>query len=333
MSDFDDNWQIVGAIPGYQIPDNTPQEQPAVQEPTVQQAEPAVSPVQVQPVAQPVQPQPVAAPVTMAQPFASAMQQPPQYQPSYQVPGQPNYQVPAQPNYQNPGYAQVQPQPGMPVYGGYVQPAYQNAAVFAAERDKNLNECNRMINHFSPKVDVYQKYEKCIYDISRYSKTSVAPLVWGIILGCVALLWGIYAFSSKYKDTIITNAVIAGIFLLACGGLITLFILKKKGHAKKKEELYTTLGEISNELNLIYNGYSNCVLPPEFTDPRILFKIQSLIISGRCVTINNALNAMLSVSNVYMRLNDARTKFQAETADRFDGKPLFFNAVRFLNLR
>ena len=121
--------------------------------------------------------------------------------------------------------------------------------------------------------------------------------------------------------------------ILIGAGLILLFALKKRYNKKKIEELYTQLGELSNQLNLLYNGFSNCILPPEFTDPRILFKLQSLIISGRCVTIGNAINALLSVRNTYMRINQAKSQFQQDTAARFNGTPAFFNAVRYLDLR
>ena len=109
---------------------------------------------------------------------------------------------------------------------------------------------------------------------------------------------------------------------------------KKVQEAKKKiEELYTKLGELSNQLNLLYNGFSNCILPPEFTDPRILFKLQALIMSGRCVTIGNAINSLLSVQNTYARMNSAKAQFQKDTAERFNGTPAFFNAARYLDLR
>ena len=121
--------------------------------------------------------------------------------------------------------------------------------------------------------------------------------------------------------------------ILIGAGLILLFALKKRYNKKKIEDLYTQLGELSNQLNLLYNGFSNCILPPEFTDPRILFKLQSLIISGRCVTIGNAINALLSVRNTYMRINQAKSQFQQDTAARFNGTPAFFNAVRYLDLR
>lgn len=310
MSDFNDNWQLTGSsdpatpdIQPHQI-EQQPAAQPVFQQPAVPQA--------VQPVfQQPVIPQ-------------SA-------QPVYQQPAVPQSAQPVapQPMYQQPQY-------GQPVMQGYGYPpqavAYQNIN-YAEEREKNLNEITRMINHFSPKVDIYQDYENCKTDIVRYSRSSVAPLVWGIIVVLFGLIPAFGAITANYKDTIIQNAIIAGVLILIGAGLITLFILKKVYNKKKVDALYEKLGELSTELNLLYNGFSNCVLPAEYTDPRILFKIQSLIVSGRCITIGNALNAMLAVRNTYMRINAAKTQFLKDTAERFEGKPAFFNAVRYLDLR
>lgn len=312
MSDFDDNWQISGS---------SDPATPDVQPHQVQ----AQQPVQAFQPAQPMQP---AAP---QMPVQQPMAQPVAQQPVYQQPmaGQPVYQpMQGQPMYQAPVTA---PMTG---YGYAVQqPVQYRTADYGVEREKNLNECARMINHFSPKVDLYQDYEKCKTDIVRYSRSSVAPLVWGIILSVIALSLVFSAITSNYKDNIVGYSIAAGVFLLFGAGLIVLFVLKKKFNKKKIEELYTQLGELSNQLNILYNGFSNCILPPEFTDPRILFKLQSLIISGRCVTIGNAINSLLSVQNTYMRINQAKTQFQQDTAARFNGTPAFFNAVRYLDLR
>lgn len=321
MSDFNDNWQLTGSsdpatpdIQPHQI-DSQPVAQPAYQQQVYPQ----------QPVPQTV-PQ---------QAYQQQMNQPVP-QPVYQQPvNQPVYQQPvAQPVYQQAGGPQqVYNQPVMPGYGYPPQAVpYQNID-YAAEREKNLNECARMVNHFSPKVDLYQDYESCKTDIARYSRVSVAPLVWGIVVMLFGSIFVFSAVTANYKDTIIQNAIAAGIIELLGAGLITLFILKKVLNKKKVEALYTRLGELSTELNLLYNGFSNCVLPSEFTDPRILFKIQSMIISGRCVTIGNALNSLLSYHNTYMRINSAKAQFQMDTAERFEGKPAFFNAVRYLDLR
>ena len=344
MSDFNDNWQLTGSSDPA-TPDIQPHQmeaqtaaQPAFQQPVhplqqiqpVQTVQPQMQTDPVNPVIQPQQPmaQPVAGQPVYQQPLAQPVYQQPFAQPGYQQPmaGQPAYQQQPVPQ---PGYGQ----PVMPGYGYQGQPAVYQNVDYAAEREKNLNECARMINHFSPKVDVYQDYEKCKTDIARYSRSSVAPLVWGIIIDLFGLVLVFSAVTANYKDNIIGYSIAAGVTILIGTGLILLFALKKRFNKKKVEELYVKLGELSTELKLLYNGFSNCVLPSEFTDPRILFKLQSLIISGRCITIGNALNALLSVYNTYNRIYAAKTQFEQDTAARFDGTPAFFNAVRYMDLR
>ena len=326
MSDFDDNWQLTGSSDPA-TPDIQPHQiasQPEVQQPFAQPVDPAGQPIQ-QPITQPVYQQPIAQPVTQQIPTQPVYQQPLAQPVAQQVPQQPVYQQPLnQPVYQ-PTSVQGYGYPAQPV-------GYQNID-YAAEREKNLNECARMINHFSPKVDLYQEYEKCKTDIVRYSRSSVAPLVWGIIVCVIGLMFVYSAFTANYKDNIIGYSIAAGVILLIGAGLILMFALKKKFNKKKVESLYEKLGELSTELTILYNGFSNCVLPAEFTDPRILYKLQALIMTGRCFTIGNALNALLSVQNTYMRINMAKTQFQKDTADRFEGKPAFFNAVRYMDLR
>ena len=351
MSDFDDNWQLTGssdpATPDIQPHQIESQAQPQVQQPFSQPvapvSQPIAQPIQ-QPMGQPVYQQPIAQPVTQQIPTQPVYQQSLAKPVAQQVPQQPIYQQPlaqpvAQQVPQQPAYQQPMNQPGFQPtgvvqgYGYLAQPAgYQNID-YAAEREKNLNECARMINHFSPKVDTYQEYEKCKTDIVRYSRSSVAPLVWGIIVCVIGLMFVYSAVTANYKDNIIGYSIAAGVIILIGAGLILMFALKKKFNKKKVESLYEKLGELSTELTILYNGFSNCILPPEFTDPRILYKLQALIMTGRCLTIGNALNALLSVQNTYMRINMAKTQFQKDTADRFEGKPAFFNAVRYMDLR
>ena len=323
MSDFNDDWQLVGT------PD------PAT--PQVQPHQVVAQNAQVQ--AQPVYPQ------AGYQPGGQPLAQPVYTQPAQQQP-QPAYQQPvnqplAQPAYNQPVYQQAQHQgyqtvPGFRPAQGYAYPgqAYQQAVDYAAEREKSLAELSRMINHFSPKVDLYQDYEICNADITRYSRTSSANLIWGIIIavsGLISLVSSV--METKSKDNLIVYVAITSALFLIGAGLIALHIILRKLHAKKRAQLITKAGELSTELILLYNGFSNCQLAPEYTDPRILFKLQSLIMQGRCVTIFNALNSLLIYKQTYIKINAAKTAFAAETSARYDGNPAFFNAYRFLNLR
>jgi len=222
----------------------------------------------------------------------------------------------------------------VPVNGyGYVQRPVYNT-MFEEERQNSLVELTRMLNHFAPKVDIFQKYDRTNFDIARYSRNSKAPLIWGIIVALFSIPFIYNAiFVVKYKDNAIVYFIIAGVFLLFGAGLILLFILKRKHNKKKLSMFCAEAQDLSNQLMLIYNGYGSCPLAPEYTDPRLLFKLQSLIISGRCASIVDALNTLLITQQNYQKILDAKARSDSDTAARYDGKPAFFNAVRYFNLK
>ena len=321
MGDFDNDWKISGT------PDPaTPDPQPAqVQAQPVQSAVQApVQPAQAQPYQQ----------TGSAYPAQPQAQQPVYQQPVYQ---QPVYQ---QPVYQQPAYQQGRVYPGAQAAPAYGYPAQQipyqqiDYTAFNAQREQSLNECTKMINHFSPKVDMFQKYENINRDISRNSTASKKLLVWGIVLASVGVsLFVLNYFTTKYAANRLVYCIFYGSVILAGGGMILGFFLQKRSRNKKLEKLVVEAGELSTELTLLYNRYGNCQLAPEYVDPRILFKIQSLILTGRCATINDALNLLLTYQRNYAVIQAAKSKFIEETEKRYEGKAAFFNAVRYFNLR
>ena len=294
MADFDSDWKITGS------PD------PATPDP---------QPHQVQ-----AQPQ---APVQPAQPVSPAFRP----------------QAPVQAVTQ-----QKMPMNAQPVVIGYNinGPVYRNANGFVmpatredhtAEREANLNEIAKMINHFSPKLEVYQDYEKCYQDILKYNNRSVAPFVWGILIMLQSFAAFFLATSSKFKDTIMMY-VIAGLVILLIGAaFVALYFIKKKRNAQKLEVLFEKFEELSNNLKIIYNGYSNCALPSEYTDPRLLYQFQSMIYQGRVFSIGAALNSMLAAPNVYKKITEAKKQFELDTAEKFNGKKAFFSAARFFGIK
>jgi len=295
MADFDSDWKITGS------PD------PATPDP---------QPHQVQ-----AQPQ---APVQPAQPVSPAFR--PQAPVQSSVPQQ-RMPVNAQPvvigyNINGPVYRNA---------NGFVMPATRED--HTAEREANLNEIAKMINHFSPKLEVYQDYEKCYQEILKYNNRSVAPFVWGILIMLQSFAAFFLATSSKFKDTIMMY-VIAGLVIFLIGAaFVALYFIKKKRHAQKLEVLFEKFEELSNNLKIIYNGYSNCALPAEYTDPRLLYQFQSMIYQGRVFSIGAALNSMLAAPTVYKKITEAKKQFELDTAEKFNGKKAFFSAARFFGIK
>ena len=319
MADFDADWEIPGT-PDPATPDPQPHQ---TQAQTAYQA--------------PVQPA-----VTTVPGFAP----PPTQQAVTTVPGfaPPPTQQTVTPA---PGFAAPQAQAQQPytqtVFVGYNinGPVYRNASGFVtrapnadhtAEREANLMEIGKMINHFSPKGEIYKEYEKCRQDIDKFMKTSVAPFVWGILLilhGLISLFIGV---TSKSKNNVMIYCSVAAGFIVLGVGFIALYFFKKKRHEKKVEALLEKYKDLSSQLRIVYNGYSSCVLPSEYTDPRLLYHFQSMIYHGKVFSIGAALNSLLAVPGVYQKVVNAKQQFETETAEMLNGTPAFFNAYRYFRL-
>lgn len=306
MADFDNDWKITGT-PDPATPDPQPHQVQAPAQPVFQ------APQTAQPQAQSAfKPAPAVQPQAPVQAFV----------PQGSRPVQPNQPVVIGYNVNGPVYRNA---------NGFVMPARQED--HTAEREVNLNEIAKMINHFSPKVDVFQDYENCYKDILKYTKRSVAPFVWGILTILHSFIVFFLAFTSKFKNTILIYSIVAIVILLFGAALIALYFIKKKKHAQKLEELYVKFQELSDQLKIIYNGYSNCALPSEYTDPRLLYQFQSMIYQGRVFSIGAALNSLLAAPGVYQRIMSAKKEFELDTAEKFNGKACFFNAVRFFGIK
>ena len=338
MSDFDENWQITGssdpATPDIQPNQVQTQPQaPAYQQPVFQQpaVQPQAVPVQQAPV-QPAQPQ-YSAPVQQA-PAAPVQpqHQQPVAQPQYQQVPQPQYQQTFQQGYQ-PQYQQGYQNVAQPVGYGYQAQQPMLDPAYVAEREKSLAEMTKMLNHFSPKVDMFQKYENLNNDIYKFSRTSNAPLVWGIIVAVFALIQLANAiFWVKSSDNKIPYYIIAGVSFLIAAGLIVLFVLKKKSHKAKMDQFIAEAGELSDQLTLLYNGYGSCLVAAEYVDPRILYKLQQILLAGRCATIPDALNSLLMFQRNFQKIESEKANASLVTSKRYEGKPAFFNAYKYFNL-
>lgn len=229
------------------------------------------------------------------------------------------------------------PAPPTPVFQGYNaqgQPVYGvSDPQVLAERDANILELNKLINYFSPKLDLFKAYYETIDDISKYSKTSIAPFVWGVLVCVQSIVFIFMAATASHNNNKLIFTLIAIGFMLIGAGLIALRNIKKKRHQNKLEELYVKMEEQSNNLKILYNGYSNCVLPSDYIDPRILEKISLMLQSGRYFSIGAALNSLLGVAGVFTRVSKEKTNFCQETAVKFNGTAAYFSAYRYMNIR
>lgn len=341
MSDFDESWNISGLPSDFTSkPDTVQPAQPAESvQPVQQQPQPAIAQVQ-----QPVQPQ---MPIQAVQPQYVQPAQPqfaqpvmPQYGQPVQAPVQPQYYQPAQPQYPQYGQPVAQPMPVQPQMAPQYVPQYQvpmmNAAYVQntlAERNANIEELNKMINHFSPKLSLFQEYEDYCAKMRNCLNPNVAPLIFGSITGFIFILLLIMTIGAKSQEVMIRFLISMIACGLLSGGLFFLFFMMQKKHKAELEGIFPRIGELSNQIQVLYNGYGSSVIPPEFSDPRILFKIRYLLITGKALTIKDALSSLLFRFRQNSILDDEKKVFSELTSEKLDGKPAFFNALRFLDVR
>lgn len=366
MSDFDSNWQISGT-PDPATPDPQPAQQPQPPVNALPQQNQVINQQQI-PVqnSQPVMPQnqqPQAMP-QYQQPVMPQYQQP-QAMPQYQQPAMPQFQQPqAMPQYQPHAVPvqvqspvagqypqQPQPRPNQPLYcqpqyqfpgsrpnsapadySRIPQPAFRDDARNTAIRNANLAECNKMISHFGQKSDVFEKYETCREQIEKKSKVRVGTITWGIIFAYVGLILSFMTMTTRNKNVKLGYTIASIAVVLIGAGLIVLYFLLKRKNNKIIKEAYEQMSEMSEQLTILYNGYSNCVLPAEFTDPRILFRIKTSLTYGYTVTIAAALTSLLVGYSGAAAVSNAKKKFQ-EKSNSIVGKELFFDAAGFLNIK
>ena len=83
----------------------------------------------------------------------------------------------------------------------------------------------------------------------------------------------------------------AGLFFAVIGGLVLYLAIKLRNSRLNKIEQYDQrCKQIASELKEYYQGYGPCVVGSEYSAPKILVELKSIIESGRADTIKEAIN-------------------------------------------
>lgn len=169
-------------------------------------------------------------------------------------------------------------------------------------RRNELSEMDKLINYFSIKQNVYDEYDLVSDMICRLAGgTSKAPLVWGIIVMAIGLLFSciclglVISLGIDYFDFASFVADFFFVLLFMGGGsaLIGLFLSLKKKRKKQLIDYTDRYYRLSDELYKYYCGYEECPIGPEYTNPKNLLVVKRTIISGRANTITDALNVLV----------------------------------------
>lgn len=160
-------------------------------------------------------------------------------------------------------------------------------------RNSELKIMEELIRFFSLKQSVYDEYDhvsEMIYRLSRGN--SKAPLVWGIIVLVIGLIYFIIAVMAAI-DGVFFFLIFAFMFLGGGGALLFVGINLKKKRGKQLVNYTERYYELTDELYQYYCGYVNCPIGPEYTNPSNLAVVQRTIVSGRADTIKEALNLLV----------------------------------------
>ena len=197
------------------------------------------------------------------------------------------------------------------------------------ERQKSLEECARLNAHFGPKLPLFLEYEKSIETIIKYSRTSIAPLIWGIIVNVLStgILFSVILAGVRIKKRIRDLEDIL-IFLLSYA-LIAIFIIKKVTRKKRILQIREEANRLSLELKQLYRDYGFCPLGPELTDPRIISSLASIIQSGRAVEFRQAIDLFYRDMRVnYNRIQNLRSETLRAAGPDPSGEPPFFSVAK-----
>lgn len=204
------------------------------------------------------------------------------------------------------------PQCATPVAGNFV--AVNQQAVYNYQAEKNAirqSETEVVVNaynHFSQKQAAFDEYDQVTRSISYYRRKSAVPMiVWGCILLVPAIFFSIMLLISDVDYfPICIFLMLPGAALLA-GGIAKLFSIRKK--IASLEQRYAQLSVD------IYNHYlncPNCPVGPEYINPKALYKIITVLRSGRADTVKESINVIINDANS-ARLGQYMQNLQATT--------------------
>ena len=176
------------------------------------------------------------------------------------------------------------------------QPHYEKSEVSQPSKTPSLND---LIQYFFQKQDVYDRYDTACAWINRLARgSSNALLIWGGIIYGLFLFVACIILSDAYNlQAALSDLLIAALILLLPGTLMIGGGIWKK--VRHRHLLYRHLSEyvvLSRELHEHYRNCPSCPIVPECTNPRILVKLQNIVNSGQCATMQQALNTLFASS-------------------------------------
>lgn len=180
-----------------------------------------------------------------------------------------------------------------------VQPVQSYYEEKEAQRQKELSTLNGLMQYFSQKQDVYDRYDNACSWINRLSRgCSNALLIWGAIVSGLYLLIALLILSEAYSfQEVLTDLLMVALFVLLPGlGMLAGGITKKVRHRNLTNQYLQEYTALSMELHQHYMSCPRCPIMPECSNPRIIILVQNAIASGCCDTIKQGINNVFTAS-------------------------------------
>lgn len=173
------------------------------------------------------------------------------------------------------------------------QPVYDYQAEKNAIRQSETEVVLNAYNHFLVKQTAFDEYDQVTSAISHYRRKNAIPMiVWGCILLAPVLILGLLLASQEIGFLYLAIIMmIPGAALLA-GGITKLLCVRKK--IATLEQRYA---QLSVELYNHYLNCPNCPVGPEYINPKALYKIITVLRSGRADTVKESINVIVNDAN------------------------------------
>lgn len=209
------------------------------------------------------------------------------------------------------------------------------------EKEQCFIELKQTCEYFERAQSLYDAYDECFRNCLRLRELLApkkedefsldAAAITMIIVGAIALSFGFIFFIGSWKVAI--WILIAGGILLTVGILLLRYYINHQRALKKELDKYCQQQvSIGNELTNYYINYGNCIVKPEYSNPKILKRILQNMNSGKD-SLDKAIKALYRAAGrkEFLVINDVRSALADNKSYRIN-KAADFIPAYFFNL-
>lgn len=178
------------------------------------------------------------------------------------------------------------------------------------EKEKAINDVNKLLNYFSQKTAQYNEYDSVtgvLYKL-RSGRNKILKIlsIVSFVIGGILLLPSVFLFIKSFIQSHKTNmnihtlgglpganmwlmlVVYSCVFLVAAVVLIIVDSFRKERFSQNLRLYVNRYYALSDELYLNYLAYKDCPIKAPFTNPGNIYVVQQTIMAGQADSIENA---------------------------------------------